>query len=58
MGELDIARIRAYAVTLPLMAATRFSGSGQSVKMNIEIVRFTLGNGVESIAKIFGVSVS
>jgi L-alanine-DL-glutamate epimerase-like enolase superfamily enzyme len=50
VNELDIARIRAYAVTPPLMAATRFIGRGQPVKMNIEIVRLTLGNGVEGIA--------
>ena len=50
VDELDIARIRAYAVTPPLMPATRFTGRGQPIKMNIEIVRLTLVNGVEGIA--------
>lgn len=50
MDELDIARIRAYAVTPPLMPATRFTGCEQPTKMNIEILRLTLVNGAEGIA--------
>ena len=50
MDELDIARIRAYAVTPPLMPATRFAGREHPTKMNIEIVRLTLVNGAEGIA--------
>jgi len=50
VDELDIARIRAYAVTPPLMPATRFTGCEQPTKMNIEIVRLTLVNGAEGTA--------
>lgn len=50
MDELDIARIRAYAVAPPSMPVTRFSGREQPTKMNIEIVRLTLANGAEGLA--------
>ncbi len=50
VDELEITRIRAYAVTPPLMPETRFTGRGQPIKMNIEIVRLTLVNGVEGTA--------
>ncbi len=50
MDELNIARVRAYAVTPPLMPATRFTGREQPTKMNIEILRLTLVNGAEGIA--------
>ena len=50
MDELDIARIRAYAVTPPLMPAARYTGHEQPTKRNIEIVRLTLVNGAEGVA--------
>ena len=50
MNELDIARIRAYAVTPPLMPAARYTGREHPSKRNIEIVRLTLVNGVEGVA--------
>ncbi len=50
MDELDIARIRTYAVTPPLMPAMRFTGRQQPTKMNIELLRLTLASGVEGIA--------
>ena len=50
MNELDIARIRAYAVTPPLMPAARYTGREQPAKRNIEIVRLTLVNGAEGVA--------
>ncbi len=50
VDELDVARIRAYAVTPPLMSATRFTGREQPTKMNIEMVRLTLVNGAEGTA--------
>jgi len=50
VDELDIARIRAYAVTPPLMPAARYTGHAQPTKRNIEIVRLTLVNGAEGVA--------
>jgi len=50
VDELDIARIRAYAVTPPLMPAARYTGREQPAKRNIEILRLTLVNGAEGIA--------
>jgi L-alanine-DL-glutamate epimerase-like enolase superfamily enzyme len=50
VDELDIARIRAYAVTPAKMPATRFSGREEPTTMNIEIVRLTLANGAEGFA--------
>ena len=50
VDELDIARIRAYAVTPPLMPAARYTGRQQPTKRNIEIVRLTLVNGAEGVA--------
>jgi len=50
VDELDIARIRAYAVTPPLMPAARYTGRQRPTKRNIEIVRLTLVNGVEGVA--------
>jgi L-alanine-DL-glutamate epimerase-like enolase superfamily enzyme len=50
VNELDIARIRAYAVTPPLMPAARYTGREQPAKRNIEIVRLTLVNGTEGVA--------
>ena len=50
VDELDIARIRAYAVTPPLMPAARYTGRQQPTKRNIEIVRLTLVNGTEGVA--------
>ncbi len=50
MDELNIARIRAYAVTPATMPATRFSGREEPTTMNIEIVRLTLANGAEGFA--------
>lgn len=50
VDELEIARIRAYAVAPPSMPVTRFSGREQPTKMNIEIVRLTLANGAEGLA--------
>jgi len=50
VDELDIASIRAYAATPALMPAVRFTGRGQPMKVNIEIVRLTLVNGAEGIA--------
>jgi len=50
VDELDIARIRAYAVTPPMMPAVRYTGRQQPTKRNIEIVRLTLVNGTEGVA--------
>jgi L-alanine-DL-glutamate epimerase-like enolase superfamily enzyme len=50
VDELDIARIRAYAVTPALMPATRFTGREHPTTMNIEMVRLTLVNGAEGTA--------
>jgi len=50
VDELDIARIRAYAVTPPLMPAARYTGREQPTKRNIEILRLTLVNGTEGVA--------
>ncbi len=50
MDELKIARIRAYAATPALMPPARYTGREQPSKMNIEIVRLTLTNGVEGLA--------
>jgi L-alanine-DL-glutamate epimerase-like enolase superfamily enzyme len=50
VNELDIARIRAYAVTPPLMPAARYTGREHPAKRNIEIVRLTLVNGTEGVA--------
>jgi L-alanine-DL-glutamate epimerase-like enolase superfamily enzyme len=50
VDELDIARIRAYAVTPPLMPAARYTGRDQPAKRNIEILRLTLANGAEGVA--------
>jgi L-alanine-DL-glutamate epimerase-like enolase superfamily enzyme len=49
VDELDIARIRAYAVTPPLMPAARYTGHDEPMKRNIEIVRLTLVNGTEGV---------
>jgi L-alanine-DL-glutamate epimerase-like enolase superfamily enzyme len=49
VDELNIARIRAYAVTPPLMPAARYTGREHPAKRNIEIVRLTLANGVEGV---------
>jgi len=49
VDELDIARIRAYAVTPPLMPAARYTGRDEPTKRNIEIVRLTLVNGTEGV---------
>jgi len=50
VDELDVARIRAYAVTPPLMPAVRYTGRDEPTKRNIEIVRLTLVNGTEGVA--------
>jgi len=50
MTALNIARIRAYAVTPPQMPATRFSGREDPTTMNVELVRITLSNGVEGLS--------
>lgn len=50
MDELDVARLRAYAVTPPLMPAVRYTGREQPTKRNIEILRLTLANGTEGVA--------
>jgi L-alanine-DL-glutamate epimerase-like enolase superfamily enzyme len=46
---MDIARIRAYAVTPPLMPAVRYTGRDQPAKRNMEILRLTLANGLEGV---------
>ena len=50
VDELDIARIRAYAVRPALMPATRYTGHEQLTITNMEVVRLTLANGAEGIA--------
>jgi len=50
VDELNVARIRAYAVTPPLMPAARYTGPEQPTKRNIEILRLTLVDGTESVA--------
>ena len=49
MGGLEIARIRAYAVTPPEMPAARYTGREQPATRDIEIVRLTLANGAEGV---------
>jgi len=48
--ELDIARIRAYAVSPPLMPAARYTGREEPTKRNFEVLRITLANGAEGVA--------
>ncbi|MEE8306638.1 MAG: enolase C-terminal domain-like protein, partial [Gammaproteobacteria bacterium] len=50
MDELEVDRIRAYAVTPPLMPAVRFTGRDQPTKSNMEILRLTLVNGIDAVA--------
>jgi len=50
VDELDVDRIRAYAVTPPLMPAARYTGREQPTKRNMEILRLTLLNGTEGVA--------
>ena len=50
MDELEIARIRAYAVAPPGMPAARYTGREQPTTRNIEILRLTLADGTEGVA--------
>jgi len=50
VDELDVDRIRAYAVTPPLMPAARYTGREQPTKRNMEILRLTLVNGIDAVA--------
>lgn len=50
MDELNISRIRAYAVTPALMPAERYTGRESPTKTNIEVVRLSLANGLEGVA--------
>jgi len=50
VDELEIARIRAYAVTPPQMPFARYTGRDQPSKRNMEILRLTLVDGTEGVA--------